>query len=184
MKVTALDTETTGLEATEGHRLIEVCIRTYDLATRKLEDSYVQRIDPERNIPSAAQAVHGISYEQLVGCPKWEEVAPIVRAKLDGTMAIAHNMAFDGPFIGHELLRVGQPLPAFEPYCTMTEARWACPDGKYPKLGELCFALGVPYDTNQAHGAEYDVSVMMECFWRGLDRGFYRLPESIMVAIA
>lgn len=177
MKLIGLDTETTGLDASEGHRLVEVAILTYDFATRRLEDVYVQRIDPDRNIPAAASAVHGITYEMLTGCPKWEDVAPIVKAKLDaGTVAVAHNMGFDAPFLGHELLRAGQPLPTFEAFCTMENGRWATPDGKSPRLEELAFALGIEFDPTKAHGAEYDTQKMMECFFAGLDRGFYRVP--------
>lgn len=175
--VAGFDIETTGFEAPDGHRIIEIAIVTYDFATRKVIDSYVQRIDPDRSIPAAAQVVHGISYESLVGEPKWADVAPTIHAKLNAAnVGIAHNMNFDGPFVGHELLRAGLTLPGFEPYCTMSNARWACPDGKFPKLGELAFALGVEFDPAKAHGASYDVEVMMTCFFAGLDRGFYSIP--------
>ena len=174
--IVGLDTETTGIEQSEGHRIIEIAMLTYDSTTRLCVDRYVQRIDPERAISSGAQAIHGISYEELVGQPKWAAVAPVVKKKMAiGQTMIAHNMGFDGPFVGAELIRVGETLPDIEPFCTMSEGRWACPDGKYPKLGELCFALGVEYDLSKAHAADYDVEVMMACFWRGLDRGFYTL---------
>lgn len=174
-RILGLDLETTGLEQDKGHRIIEIACLTYDSDTRELLDSYVQRIDPERPIDAKAQEVHGISYAELVGQPKWEAVAPIVASKMAGAqIMIAHNMNFDGPFIGAELLRIGLTLPDILPFCTMASARWACHDGKFPKLGELCFALGVEYDPSKAHGASYDVEVMMECFWRGLDRGFYK----------
>jgi DNA polymerase-3 subunit epsilon len=177
MLIAGLDTETTGFSAPDGHRIVEIAIVTYDFETRRIIDRYEQRIDPDRNIPAAAQAVHGISYESLVGKPKWQDVAKVIQAKLDAAdVAIAHNMGFDGPFIGHELLRIGLKLPNFEPFCTMENARWACPDGKLPKLGELCFALGVEYDPAKAHSALYDVTLMMDCFFKGLDRGFYNLP--------
>ena len=183
--IAGLDIETSGLEQADGHRIIEIAILTYDFNTRRLVDSYVQRIDPERSIAAAAQEVHGISYEDLVGCPKWEAVAPIVASKLAVcTMFFAHNMKFDGPFVGAELLRVKQPLPTTEPFCTMENARWATPNGKYPRLGELCFALGVDYDTDKAHGASYDVQVMTECFWRGFDRGFYKPEVDLNLAAA
>lgn len=174
MRLIGLDTETTGFDASTGDRIVEIALRTYDMATRELVDSYIQRIDPDRNIPASAQAVHGISYDMLVGQPKWEDVAPEVKRRLDDAqIMVAHNMGFDGPFIGFELLRVGLALPTAEPFCTMENARWACPDGKYPSLAELCFALGVPFDIAKAHGAEYDTDKMVECFWRGLDRGVY-----------
>lgn len=94
-------------------------------------------------------------------------------------LLVAHNMGFDGPFIAAELARVGVDVPNVHSLCTMENARWACPDGKSPRLGELCFALGVDYDTEKAHGAEYDVDVTMQCFFRGLARGFYQLPQEL-----
>jgi DNA polymerase-3 subunit epsilon len=177
MKLAAIDTETTGLEISANDRIIEIAILTYDWSTRALVDRYVQRIDPDRAISAGAQAVHGISYTELVGCPKWEDVARTIHAKLDACdYMVAHNAEFDLPFIGSELLRVGLTLPHGIGFCTMENARWACADGKFPKLGELCFALGVPYDPAAAHAADYDTERMMECFWRGVDRGFYTLP--------
>lgn len=185
MLITGLDTETTGLEQSDGHRIIEVALMTYDAATRKLVDRYVQRIDPERAIAAAAQAVHGIAYSDLVGMPKWEAVAPEISKRLEATdLAVAHNMAFDGPFIGGELLRIGAKVPDMDVFCTMENGRWAAHDGKSPKLMELCFALGVEYDKAKAHAADYDVLVMMECFWRALDRGFFRPGLNLNLARA
>jgi DNA polymerase-3 subunit epsilon len=180
MKIIGLDTETTGLKQEDGHRIIEIALLTYDLTTHELEDKWVQRIDPERAIDPGAQAVHGIGYSDLVGCPKWDDVAPEIAKRLStAELLIAHNMGFDGPFIGAELLRVGLEIPNVHSLCTMENARWACPDGKLPKLGELCFALNVPYDPAKAHAADYDVSVTMDCFFKGLERGFYQLPKEL-----
>lgn len=180
MKVIGLDTETTGLDQEKGHRIMEIALLTYDLATGKLEDTWVQRINPERSVDPGAQAVHGISYDDVSSCPKWEDVAAEIARRI-GTadLLIAHNMGFDGPFIAAELMRVGVDVPNVHSLCTMENGRWACPDGKSPRLGELCFALGVDYDTSKAHGAEYDVDVTMQCFFRGLERGFYQLPNEL-----
>lgn len=180
MLIGGLDLETTGLEQEKGHRIIEVALLTYDAASRTLVDRYVERIDPERPIDPKAQAVHGITYAELVGQPKWDAVAPTVARKLAGLHHIViHNRNFDAPFLAAELLRVGAPLPKADAFCTMENGRWATMDGKSPSLRELCFALGVSYDTALAHAAEYDVDRMMRCFWQGLDRGFYRLPELV-----
>jgi DNA polymerase-3 subunit epsilon len=180
MRIIGLDTETTGLEQEKGHRIIEIALLTYDLDTQTLVDKYVQRIDPERSIDPGAQAAHGISYAELVGQPKWEDVAQDIADRI-GTadLLIAHNMGFDGPFIAGEMNRIGVNVPDIHSLCTMENARWACPDGKLPRLGELCFALGVPYDPSAAHAAEYDVEVMMKAFFQGLDRGFYQLPKEL-----
>ena len=183
MRLIGLDTETTGLKQEDGHRIIEIAFLTYDLDSKRLEDTWIQRIDPERPIDARAQEVHGIAYTDLVGCPKWEDIAAEVAARMaKADLLIAHNMGFDGPFIAGELIRVGQKVPDVYSLCTMENARWATPDGKSPRLGELCFALGVEYDTAKAHGAEYDVSVMMECFCRGLQRGFYTMPTALRKA--
>lgn len=179
MRIIGVDTETTGLEQEKGHRIIEIALLTYD-ESGALLDTWVQRIDPERSIDPGAQAAHGISYSELVGQPKWEDVAKEVSARI-GTadLLVAHNMGFDGPFIAGELHRVGLEVPDVHSLCTMENARWACPDGKLPRLGELCFALGVDYDPAKAHGAEYDIEVTMACFFRGLERGFYQLPKGL-----
>jgi DNA polymerase-3 subunit epsilon len=173
-----LDIETTGLDQSTGHRIIEVALLSYDLHTRELVDRYVQRIDPERPIDPKAQAVHGISYAELAGQPKWEAIAPHLARRLAGCdYVIIHNRQFDEPFVTAELARVGLTFGPAGTYCTMENGRWATMDGKSPRLQELCFSLGIPYDAMLAHAAEYDVDRMVECFWRGLDRGFYRLPD-------
>lgn len=178
MRLIGLDTETTGLKQEDGHRIIEIAFLTYDLDTKKCEDTWIQRIDPQRPIDAKAQEVHGIAYTDLVGCPTWEDIAEEVARRMSGAdLLIAHNMGFDGPFIMGELIRVGHKIPDVHALCTMENARWACADGKLPRLGELCFALGVDYDTSKAHGAEYDVQVMMDCFFKGYHRHFYRLPD-------
>jgi DNA polymerase III subunit epsilon len=178
MIVMGIDTETTGLEQEKGHRIVEIALLSYDFDSRTLVDRYVQRIDPERSIDPGAQAAHGISYSELVGQPKWEDVAEDIAKRIGKIdLLVAHNMGFDGPFVAAELLRVGYQPPDVHSLCTMENARWACPDGKLPRLGELCFALGVEYDRAKAHAAEYDIDVTMACFFRGLERGFYKLPE-------
>lgn len=175
--ITGFDTETTGLKAEAGDKIIEIAMLSFDLDTRQLVDSYVQRIDPERAIAPAAQEVHGISYSELAGKPKFRDIAPEVFRRFEAsTYVVAHNLQFDALFLLSELASCGLTLPTCASIDTMTEARWACADGKYPKLSELCFALGVKYDFSAAHAADYDVKVMMECLWRGLDRGFYTLP--------
>jgi len=181
MIVTGLDLETTGLDPADGHRIIEVAMISYDLARRVETDRFVQRIDPDRNIPAASQAIHGITYEELVGCPKWDDVAPEVEKRLASSgLLIAHNAAFDGPFVAAELTRAKRLVPKIECFCTMETSRWATPNGKLPRLDELCFALGVEYDPGKAHAADYDVEVMMQCFLKGYDRGVYVIPAVAM----
>jgi len=179
MIISGCDIETTGLEQSEGHRIIEVCFRLYESDTRELVNDYITRINPQRPIDAKAREVHGISIDDLVSEPKWEgKVANSVRNVMGASdVLVAHNMNFDGPFIALELARVGVEIPNVATLCTMAKGRWATPLGKNPKLSELCFALGVEFNPDEAHSAVYDVDKMMECFWAGLDRGFYTLPE-------
>lgn len=176
MLITGFDTETTGLKQEDGHRIIEIALLTYDLDSRQLVDTYIQRINPERAIDPKAQAVHGISYEELVGQPTWEQVADTVQSKLSATnLVVAHNLAFDMPFVTNELARISRQVPTTGGFCTMENGRWATYDGKAPKLGELCYALDVPYDPTAAHSASYDVEVMMACFFKCVERGIFQM---------
>jgi DNA polymerase-3 subunit epsilon len=185
-----LDIETTGLKQAEGHRIIEVATKLYryspDTGAIATVGQFEQRINPGRSIDPAAQAVHHISFEMLEGMPRWEEVAPkVVKLMSACDVIVAHNGdEFDLPFIGNELLRVGQPVPDVRTVDTMVHGRWATPLGKVPNLRELCFATGVDYDPSKAHAALYDVDVMMECFFIGLKGGFYKLPAEMYMGIA
>lgn len=180
MIISIIDTETTGLSQEKGARIIEIGIVRYDFLSASKLDAWVQRIDPQCPIETGAQEVHGISYEELVGQPFWEDLAVEISSRLESCdLLVAHNMGFDGPFIAAELMRVGVEVPKVQSFCTMENARWACPDGKLPKLGELCFALNIPYDAAKAHSALYDIERTAECFFEGYKRGFYTLPESL-----
>lgn len=174
------DIETTGLNQAEGHRIIEICVSIYELETQIKRGSFTQRINPQRAIDPEAQAIHGIGLEELMGQPTWEEVAPKIAALLGKVdHFVAHNGdGFDLPFIYGELLRVGQPLPQLGSIDTMLQARWATADGSVPNLRALAFACGVPYDPSKAHAADYDVDVMMQCFFQQYPRGFFQLPTS------
>lgn len=177
--VTGFDTETTGLSAEKGDKIIEIAALTYDFATQKLVDRYVQRVDPERAISAGAQEIHGIAYSDLVGMPKFRDIARDVEKRFsDSHLVIAHNIAFDLEFLIAEFTECGIAIPDVDGWDTMSESRWACPDGKYPRLGELCFALNVPYDAAAAHSASYDVEVMMACFFEAVKRGVWVLPEA------
>lgn len=171
--ILGFDTETTGVNPENGDKIIEIALIGYDLAGNKISE-YIKRIDPERPIDPKAQAVHGIAYADLVGCPKFADVAQEISDLIQGaSLIVAHNFKFDGAFITAELSNAGVKVPQTPSFCTMENGRWACFDGKYPKLGELCFVLGVNYDPSAAHAASYDVEVMIECFFKAYKRGMY-----------
>jgi DNA polymerase-3 subunit epsilon len=182
---TGLDTETTGLDQSKGHRLIEICLRYYK-SDGTLLKRFVQRYNPQRAIDPLAQAVHGIAVEDLVHEPVWDSAAAQRVAALMklSKLIVCHNAAFDIPFICGEILRVGVPIPDVQVFCTMENGHWATPLGKPPSLKELCFGCGVEYDPNQAHAAEYDVGVMMDSFFKGVQWGQFRLPEALQARAA
>lgn len=179
MIITGLDIETTGLEQEKGHRIIEVAASLYDLDTERLLGNFVQRINPQRSIDPKAQAVHHISFSDLALAPLWEEVAPKLAKIMDKSdLIVAHNgKGFDLPFICNELVRIGHRVPNVKVLDTMLDGRWATPMGKVPNLGELCFACGVDYDPAKAHGALYDVGVMMQSFFHAYKKGFFKVER-------
>lgn len=183
--VTFGDIETTGLKVEDGHRIIEVALSVWAYNTltgekRKLGKPYIQRINPERPIDPGAEAVHKISLAHLRGKPKWTKVAPIVASILSRTdIFIAHNAAFDAPWLALELIRVGQPMPTFDVYCTMEQGRRATAMGKVPNLGELAYACGFEYDSDAAHSALYDANLLSDCYWTGVERGLFKSPGEI-----
>lgn len=176
------DLETTGLDQSKGHRIIEVSflLYSYCLNTGSVKPigKYIQRINPNRSIDAKAQAVHHISIDDLMGKPVWEDVVDKVVKVLKRTdLLVAHNIGFDAPFIANEILRVGRELPECETFCTMDEGRFATFDGFPPNLRKLCDCFDVEYDLSKAHGAEYDTMVMAKCFFLGLEQGYYKLPD-------
>lgn len=175
--VAGLDIETTGLDVSKGHAIIEIGMLFYELETGAMLGKYIQRINPQRPIDAKAQEIHGIAFSDLTHEPVWKTVAPALLDKLKlADFLVAHNADFDMPFVGVELMRAGLEIPDVHTVCTMKEGRWATPLGKNPNLGELCFALNIPYDRSKAHSAEYDIACTMQCFFKGLKRGFYQAP--------
>jgi DNA polymerase III subunit epsilon len=171
-----LDTETTGLDVRED-RIIEICLGLYDLDTQQRRAIWTRRVQPNRKIDPKALAVHGITAEMLVGAPTFSQIAPdVVKLLNAGVVLVAHNgLNFDFPLLAHELMRCGLEVPVRDIEDTIS-ARWATSDGKLPKLGELAFACGVDYDPTKAHAAEYDVDVMMACYFKAMDQGFFKKP--------
>jgi DNA polymerase-3 subunit epsilon len=181
MKILGFDTETTGTQWADGHRIIEIALVLVHDGVRKA--AYTQRFNPQRPIDAKATEVHGITFEEVSGEPLFEEKAGKISALMNcADVIVAHNgVEFDVPFINHEFRGAGVPEIGNVPIVdTMLDGRWATPFGKNPSLGELCFALGVPYDKAQAHAALYDVDVMLEAFHRARAKGFFTIPQREM----
>lgn len=180
MVIVGADTETTGFDFDRGDRIVEVCFGIYHATAAGLEHlrTINQRINPERAIPAEAQRVHGISLEDLKTSPTWSGFAPTVQRILDrADMLVIHNAEFDVPFLQGEQARAGYPVSRpLDAFCTMRNGLWATFDGKSPTLKELCWSLGIKYDPTAAHAASYDVEVMMQAYWRGVQLGLYPNP--------
>lgn len=177
--VAGLDIESTGLDFRANHKIIEIAITRYELETQKHIDSLAMRFNPRRSIDPKAQAVHGISLEDLSAEPLLSEHAgKIARYISDASVLVAHNgEAFDLPFIRHEFAEYGVTLPELPLMDTMLSGLWATEDGKRPRLEELAFSLGFVYDKAKAHSALYDTDLMMHCFFKAREKyGFFKLP--------
>lgn len=173
MLIVGLDIETTGLKVQDGHKVIEIGLAMHDLKTGEKVKELDMRFNPRRSIDAKAQATHGISLDMLSGCPLFEDEAQSIIDEFikPASLIVAHNGdGFDIPFLKHELSEYGISLPEIPTLDTMLEGLWACEDGKRPRLEELAFALGFVYDIKRAHGAMYDVDLMMQCFFKAREK--------------
>ena len=157
-----LDTETTGLEPTQGHRIIEIgCV---EMINRRLTgNNYHQYLQPDREIDEGAQAVHGISNEFLADKPRFPDVVKDFIEYLDGAELIIHNAPFDVGFIDHELKLAGDEYGKVETYCTVIDtlvmARKMRP-GKKNNLDVLCKEYEVNNAHRDLHGALLDSELL------------------------
>ena len=160
-----LDTETTGLSAENGDRIIEIgCV---ELLSRKLTGNNLHfYLNPERDSHEDALKVHGISNEFLRDKPKFAEVAQDFLRYVEGAEIIIHNAAFDVGFLDKELQRLGQP--AFENFVesvtdTLVMAKQLYP-GKRNSLDALCDRLGVDNSGRTLHGALLDAELLADVY--------------------
>jgi len=167
MRQIVLDTETTGLEPSKGHRIIEIgCV---ELENRKLTGRhYHQYIQPERDIEAQAMEVHGITNEFLIGKPKFIQVMDEFMAFVDGAELIIHNAPFDVGFINHELSNHGgKKYQVITEYCsiidTLVMARQKHP-GQKNNLDALCKRYGVDNSQRDLHGALLDSEILADVY--------------------
>ena len=160
-----LDTETTGLSAEGGDRIIELgCV---ELLNRKLTGNNLHLyFNPGRNSHEDALKVHGISNEFLKDKPKFVEVVDEILQYLQGAEIIIHNAAFDVGFLNKELELVGRP--AFRTYVdsvtdTLAMAKEMYP-GKRNSLDALCDRLGVDNSGRTLHGALLDAELLADVY--------------------
>ena len=165
-RIVVLDTETTGLNPQEGHRIIEIgCV---ELVKRRLTGKrFHVYINPERLIDAGAIAVHGISNESLEDKPRFAQIADEFIDFIRGAELVIHNAPFDVGFINHELLRLqdkpGNVAELCEVFDTLAYARKKHP-GQRNSLDALCKRYGVDNSHRDLHGALLDAEILADVF--------------------
>jgi len=166
MRQIVLDTETTGLDPKQGHRIIEIgCV---EMINRRLTgNNYHQYLQPDREIDEGAQAVHGITPEFLADKPRFADVVSDFLEYMKGAELIIHNAPFDVGFINHELKLVGPEYGDVSTYCTVIDtlvmARKMRP-GKKNNLDALCREYEVNNTQRDLHGALLDSELLAEVY--------------------
>jgi len=161
-----LDTETTGLEPQQGHRIIEIgCV---ELINRKLTGRHFHHyINPQRDIDEGAQAVHGISAEFLADKPLFAHLAEAFFEFVKGAELIIHNAPFDVGFINHEFNLLDKGFGKLEDHCTIIDtlamARHRHP-GQKNNLDALCRRYEIDNSHRELHGALLDAEILADVY--------------------
>ena len=166
MRQIILDTETTGLEPKQGHRIIEIgCIELIN--RRKTERNFHQYLNPERDIEDGAFNIHGLSNEFLSDKSRFADIAQeFIDFIRDGELII-HNAPFDIGFINAELKLLGKKWGKIEDYCivfdTLVLAREKHP-GQKNNLDTLCKLYEVDNSQRDLHGALLDAQILLDVY--------------------
>jgi DNA polymerase III subunit epsilon len=166
MRQIILDTETTGLEPAEGHRIIEIgCV---EIANRRPTGrTFHQYLNPERDIDRAAEDVHGLSRAFLADKPKFQDIAAEFLEFVDGAELVIHNAAFDVGFLDAEFARLQPAGRVIADVCrvldTLMLARQLHP-GQRHSLDALCKRYSVDNSGRDLHGALLDAQLLAEVF--------------------
>ncbi|WP_207062091.1 DNA polymerase III subunit epsilon [Motiliproteus sp. SC1-56] len=166
MRQIVLDTETTGIEPSQGHRIIEIgCV---EMVGRKLTGrTYHQYINPDREVEAEAISVHGITNEYLADKPRFTEIVDEFIEFIRGAELIIHNAPFDVGFINHEFNLAGPRFGTLDQICTvfdtLTFARQKHPGAKN-SLDALCKRYGVDNSNRELHGALLDSEILADVY--------------------
>ena len=166
MRQIVLDTETTGLEPKQGHRIIEIgCVELNN--RRKTNNHYQQYLNPEREIEDGAYDVHGISNEFLADKPVFADAAQEFIDFIRDSELIIHNAPFDVGFINAELKRLGRQWGKVEDHCTVVDtllmAREMHP-GQKNSLDALCKRYEIDNSQRDLHGALLDAQILLDVY--------------------
>jgi DNA polymerase-3 subunit epsilon len=166
MRQVILDTETTGLEPEQGHRIIEIgCV---ELANRrKTGRTFHRYLRPDREVDWGALQVHGITNEFLAQQPRFADIVDELVEFISGSELIIHNAAFDVAFLDAEFKRLPGPLRVVRELCTITDtlplARQMHP-GQRNSLDALCKRYGIDNSRRELHGALLDAQILCDVY--------------------
>jgi DNA polymerase-3 subunit epsilon len=163
MRKIVLDTETTGLDPRQGHRIIELA--AIELDGRKVSLRRFHRyLNPEREIEAGAVAIHGLTYERLQNEPKFADIATSFLEFIEGAELIIHNAPFDIGFLNHELGLIDLPPLQNQVMDTLRMAREMHP-GKKNSLDALCSRYEIDNAHRTLHGALLDTELLAEVYF-------------------
>ena len=165
-KLIVLDTETTGLEVDQGHRIVEV--GAVALQDRRRTDIHFQSyLNPQRSVDEEAEKVHGLSMERLANEPEFSEIAESFLEFIEGSTLVIHNAAFDLGFLNSELKRASTSYPSIEEICdvedTLLMARNKFP-GQRNTLDALASRFEVSGYDRSFHGALLDANILADVY--------------------
>ena len=166
MRQIILDTETTGLDPAQGHRIIE--IGAVEMVNRRLTGNrYREYVNPEREIDQGAIEVHGITNEALADKPRFADIAEDFLAFIKDAELIIHNAPFDVGFINHELGLMKATPRTLDDWCavldTLKLARQMHP-GQKNDLDSLCRRYGIDNSQRNLHGALLDAEILADVY--------------------
>jgi len=158
------DTETTGLDPKTGHRIVEIgCVEIID--KRPSGKSFHRYLNPEREVPKAAEQIHGLSSSFLSDKPLFASIANEFLEFIGDAKLVIHNAAFDIKFINFELEQLGLPSVTFDRTIdTLDMARRKFPGAK-ATLDALCQRFGISLDRRTKHGALLDAELLAEVYF-------------------
>ncbi len=165
-RLVVLDTETTGLDVNQGHRIIELgCVEV--VGRRPSGRTLHHYINPQRRVDVGAAEVHGLTDEDLADKPVFAAIAADFLDFVDGAELIIHNAAFDVGFLDAELARLSERCRSVRELCSVTDtlemARRLYP-GQRNTLDALCRRLDVDNSSRQLHGALLDAQLLTEVY--------------------
>jgi len=158
MREIVLDTETTGLDPAEGHRIVEIaCVELMNHVPTG--QTFHRYINPERAMPAEAYAVHGLSEEFLAQYPPFAAAVDDFLAFVGGDRLVIHNAEFDLKFLNAELQRLGRPALGVPAADTLALARRKFP-GAQASLDALCRRFEIDLSEREKHGALVDCRLL------------------------